>query len=408
LPRRETFIQQVRGQNHPVLVLDGGDSFFSSPTKKPPTKPEELHEIRKGRTILNAMNMMGYEAMGIGPADLQLGLPVLQDFEKEAKFPFLCANIVDKATKKPIFKPYVVIRAGGVNFGVYSVVMLLTNETYANRVLQGAEVLDPEKVTAELVPELKRKCDVVIALSHLNVDSNEKILKANPGIDVLIDPLARTGTKNIWVADNEYLEIIQGTPLLRIDGQGSRVGVFEMYFKGSPKLADYLFVDGALEPHIMRHPDMTKLVQEFERGRVQPYPVSFDVNKPHLYDEFLGQEGCGGCHADQLAFWNSTQHSRTYATLEKTKDELRGDCIICHTLGYGVGFADPKTVGKFKEVQCESCHGVKPDHAVNPKAFPMGAVNEESCWGCHNPQITEKEFKYAEALPKASCPKMQK
>ena len=391
------------------MLVDAGDCFFSTPTKKAPTKAEEVQELRKGRTVLNAYNFMGYQALGIGPADLQLGISTLKDFEREAKFPFLCANLVDKETKKPIFKPYLVIEAGGIKFGLYSVMMLLLNDTYANRVLVNAELLDPEKVSRDLALELRKSCDVVIALSHLNVDTNEKLLDSNPGIDALIDPLSRSGSKNIWIAENEYLVLRNGTPMLRIDGQGSRVGVFEMYFKkGEKKFADYRVIDGALEPHIMRHPEMTQLVEEFERGRLQPFPINFDTQKPRLFEDFMGQEGCASCHAEQTAFWKGTKHSNTFATLEKTGDQARTDCVGCHTFGYGVGYASAQLVGKFKEVQCESCHTSKPDHASNPRSVRLGVAQEENCWGCHNPEITKKNFQYSDARMKASCPKIKK
>lgn len=392
-----------------MLLLDGGDCFFSSPTKKAPTKGEELQELRKGRTILNAYNLLGYQALGLGPADLQLGLATLKDFEREARFPFLCANLVDKQTKKPIFKPYVVLEAGGLKFGVYSVMMRLTNETYANRVIPDAELLDPEATTRSLVPELRKSCDFIVGLSQLNVEQNERLLDSNPGIDVLVDPLSRVGTKAIWVSENEYVVIRNNTPMLRIDGQGSRVGVMEMYIqKAQRKLADYMVVDGALEPHIMRHPEMTRLVDDFERGRLKPATISSDTQKPRLIEDFLGKEGCSSCHAEQTEFWKGTKHATAFATLEKDSTQERTDCITCHSTGYGVAFADVKSVGKQKDVQCEACHGLKPDHADNPRQAKLGPVSDETCWGCHNPQITEKPFDYKAALPGAACPKIKK
>lgn len=342
---------------------------------------------------------------------MQLGVEVLKDFQREAKFPFLCANLVDKATKKPIFKPSAVFEIAGLKLGVYSVLFTLTNDTYRNRVLPNEELLDPEVVSREVVAELRKSCDLVIALSHLNVETNEKLLDTNPGIDVLIDPLSRTGTKNIWITENEYLVEHKGTPILRIDGQGSRVGVFEMYFqKGSKKIAEYQVIDGALEPHIMRHPEMAQLVHDFELGRVQSFPINFDVTRPRLFDDAMGHEGCGSCHAEQLAFWKSTKHADTYSTLVKTNDHLRTDCVGCHSVGYGVTFAATAQVDRFKEVQCESCHGFKSDHASTPKTVKMGAVAEDTCWGCHNPDITKKSFHdvYPTARPRLSCPKIQK
>jgi hypothetical protein len=276
-------------------------------------------------------------------------------------------------------------------------------------VLPDAEVLDPATVTVDVVAELEKQCDVVIALSHLNVDENERMLDKVAGIDVLIDPLSRSGTKAIWVPENEYVIERNKKPLLRIDGQGSRVGVLEMYFvPGKNKLDDYLFSDGPLEPHIMRHPELQQLVDDFGRGRSQPYKIDFDTQKPHLSEEFMGEDGCGTCHAEQLAFWKSTLHANTYLTLEKTSDQFQSDCIGCHSTGYGVTFADTKAIGRFKEVQCEGCHGVKAGHATSPKTTQFGAVNEETCWGCHNPQITHKTFVYGAALEKAACPKIQR
>ncbi|MBI4606968.1 MAG: hypothetical protein HY721_33815 [Planctomycetes bacterium] len=402
-------MQQMRGRGNPVLLLDAGDCFFSSPTKKPPTKAEELQELRKGRTVLNAYNLLGYQALGLGPADLQLGIATLVAFEKEARFPFLCANLVEKGTRKPVFKASTVIEAGGIRFGVYGVMMHQLNETYRNRVVPDAELLDAEQVTRELVPELRKSCDVVIALSQLNVDQNERLLDANPGIDVLIDPLSRNGTKAIWIAENEYYTERNGFPILRIDGQGSRVGVFEMYFApGSRRLKEHEALDAALEPHFMRHPEMAQVVEEFEKGRTKPLVVDFDTLKPRLSDELLGEEGCGSCHQDQARFWKGTKHADTYSTLEKTGDHFRMDCVVCHALGYGVAFADLKAVGRFKEVQCEACHGVKPGHADEPKKVVFGPVLEDTCWGCHNPQITKKDFRYEDSKDRASCPKIQR
>lgn len=410
MPRRQTFANQIRGQGNPVLLVDGGDVFFSSPSKKAPTRDEESLELRKARAVLNAYNFIGYQAVAIGPGDLQLGVAMLKEFEKDAKFPILCANLVDKATQKPLFKPSIVIEVGGIRFGIYAVLTRQLNETYRARVLgEAAEILDPEKATAALVPELRKTCDVVIALSHLNVDQNERLLETVPGIDVLIDPLARNGTKAIWVAENEYYVEHKGHPMLRIDGQGSRVGVFEMYFKGEARtIAEHEAWDGALEPHIVRHPEVQQLVQEFERGRAKPWTVDFDTQKPRLVDDFLGDEGCATCHADQFTFWKSTKHAATYATLEKTEDQLRMDCVVCHSNWYGVTFADARQVGRNKEVQCEGCHGYRAGHADNPRVVRLGAVAEDTCWGCHNPQITKKEFTYSAARDRVSCPKIQR
>ena len=301
------------------------------------------------------------------------------------------------------------IEIAGIRFGLYAVMNNKLNRTYLNRVLPGAELLDPEKVTAELVPELRKKCDVVVALSHLNEDVNRRVLDKDPGIDVMVDPLSRNGTKPIWVPGDEFLTVHNEVPIVRVDGQGARVGLFEMYFEaGAKSLAAFDGYDAPLEPHIMRHPDVERLVRNFEKGRTRPLEITHKAGRSRLLDDVLGQEGCAACHDAQFEFWKSTKHADTYSTLEKTQDHFRSDCVGCHTLGYGITFVDTRKVGRFKEVQCESCHGFNLDHASDPEQFPFGKVADEACWGCHNPEITLKDFVYEDAKDRASCPTIQR
>jgi hypothetical protein len=401
-------VNQVRGQGNPVVLVDGGDCFFSSPSKQAPSRAEAADDLRTARTILNAYNLLGYQALGLGPADLQLGIDTLRSLQKEARFPFLSANIVDRKTRQPIFQPYVVIQTAGVRLGIYSVVTSGLNETYSKRVLPEADILDPAETTKRIVAELRSKADLVIGLSQLDVDLNEKLIDAKLGIDVLIDPLSKNGTKALWVDEGQYCTTRAGTPILRVDGQGSRVGVFEMYFKStSPHMEAFRGYDAPLEPHIQRHPEMTKLLLD---GRSDAFvlPTGLDAAKPRLIDDFLGSEGCGACHEEQLDFWKRTKHVSAFSTLVKSGDEARPECVVCHSYGYGVTFADVRVPERFRDVQCESCHGFKAAHAENPKLSRLGTVSEDACWGCHNPALTQKNFVPSLVKESVSCPKMKR
>ncbi len=414
-----TYLQQLRGLDLPVLLLDGGDVFFRTATRKRPSRSEISKSWRKARTLLSAYNLLGYQAIAIGPTDLQLGLSRLQTLEKLARFPFLCANLVDSKTKEPYFKPYEIIEVAGVRLGVYSVVQQQYNPSYAKRVFPDGEVLDPVEVTGQVLNELKGKCDVIVGLSHLGEKLNIKILEKYPEIDVMVDPLTRFGSKTIWVSDEEdYCREVHGTPRLRIDGQGSRVGVFEMHVGlDTRKISKYVGYNVPLEPHLMDHPTMVDLVKQVQRGGVAMLSADFDPTKPLPNSDLMGHEACGGCHEEQHDFWKDTRHASNFDTLVPSNNEMTPNCIGCHTLGYGIAFARPSDAVKFKEVQCENCHGAKPKHAEDPSAHRFGGVKESTCLGCHNPEhtgrvadgkpgFTSKLLNYKEALPLASCPKM--
>ncbi len=404
-----TYLQQLRGLDRPVLLVDGGDTFFRIATNKAPDRTEERRAWLDAMVILNAYNVFGYDAVAVGPQDLQLGLDSLQRLARDARFPLLCANLVDKATKKPYFQPYIIKEVGGVRFGIYAVIQERVNPNFARRVIPDGEILDPRVVSERVVAELKEKSDIVIALSHCFEKTNTEILAKNPDIDAMVDPLARFGSKLIWVSgDEDYCREIHGTPRLRIDGQGARVGVFEMTIDpATKKYSSYEGYNVALEPHIMDHPAMSDLMKLVRRGGKFELPANFDPSERFPIEELAGAEACAACHEEQDQFWKSTRHANNFETLVPIGATERTDCIGCHTLGYGIAYTRPIEAQSFKEVQCENCHGIEPKHATNPRAYRFGEVSDGVCWGCHNPEYTQKQFSYTETIDKVSCPKMK-
>ena len=79
------------------------------------------------------------------------------------------------------------------------------------------------------------------------------------------------------------------------------------------------------------------------------------------------------CHPQAFAVWKDTSHSHAYKTLElaqwPSNRQFDGECIVCHTVGFGykTGFPAevprPKdTTRKLTDVGCESCHGPCSEH----------------------------------------------
>ena len=400
-----TFFQQLRGRGSPVLAIDGGDTFFGSPTKKPLSRRNETYAMSIAGRILEAYNYFGYQAMGVGPSDLQFGVDKLKALLSKANFPIVCANLVEKSSGKPVFSPSVVVDIKGLKVGIYGVSLNSLNANYKKRILgEKYELLDALETTRKIVPELRKSCDMVIAISHLNITDNEEILKKVSGIDILLDPYSRSGNKPVWVTEGEYVAWHGKTPMIRIDGQGSRVAICEMYFPRTGDVEeDYAIYDYPLEPQIIDHP----VISQIAKGNRAA--ANKDPQKPTLFEDlFLGAPTCGACHEEQQKFWKSTTHSKAYASLTKTEDHLNYGCIECHTLGYGLSYVEPEKVGEFTEVQCENCHGVNAKHAEDPARQRLGQVKESTCWGCHNPQILNKPFDPKKVKEKVSCPKMER
>ena len=153
---------------------------------------------------------------------------------------------------------------------------------------------------------------------------------------------------------------------------------------------------------------MEEIVQDFLATTRYKTPIDEQKMTFKPSSQFLGSITCAVCHPQQTAFWKKTAHGRAYATLEASGDQFRYDCMPCHVTGYGETFVDAHQPGRWKDVQCESCHGQNPRHPSQPQAFPWPAVQDNNCWACHNPSETQVPFDPVQAMPRIACPPLKR
>lgn len=108
---------------------------------------------------------------------------------------------------------------------------------------------------------------------------------------------------------------------------------------------------------------------------------------------------CGSCHAEKQQVWEQSSHAHAWESL-LASGHAQPMCEGCHTtgnLGSGlkeatVGWAGTKDA-RYKDVQCESCHGEGLAHATSPTFanFPLATMfatgdvkNTAGCTACHN------------------------
>lgn len=435
ITRRASFLKQLKATGRDLLLLDGGSAFFPINKRLKPTEISEA--FRKAELITEAYNRMGYSAMAIGPYDIITGLENLKKLEKKSRFRMLSANFVDK-NNELLFEPHAIFEVAGVRVGVIG----LTLDTIPRPVLQkrapGCRILDPFPAAVKSYNSLKPKTDIIIALSHLREESNFKLIENLKNLEILIDPYIQQGGHKTWLKEeSEWLDHKDNTLFLRSDGQGARLGVVDVellkngtaLYSGSryDELADlveyneadenekkelqairgenlYRFTRVSLEPHHLTDPEIDSLVDAWKK-KTSLSGVRHLEDKLTEKTKYLTHTACKSCHEKQYAFWLSTTHSNTFDKLKKTGDESRYDCIGCHTLGYGQTFLDTTNVGKYANVQCESCHGLQPKHPQKPAEHTFGRVTRKSCIVCHNKEQTRSEFHFAPARKKVGCPK---
>jgi hypothetical protein len=125
--------------------------------------------------------------------------------------------------------------------------------------------------------------------------------------------------------------------------------------------------------------------------------------------DYVGSDACQSCHPAEFATWGSSPHAHSLtslATKDKTKD---GDCLACHTTGYGRGGGfptegDPNRNVDLARVGCESCHGPGGNHIAEGTAkfgniISLGdkcdsCVILQICGSCHD-EANDSDFTFA-------------
>lgn len=113
LARLAPLIDSVRAR-HPgaTLLVDAGDFLQGTPLAYVHARAAGPHPV------VTAMNALGYDAAAVGNHEFNYGLDVLERVRRQARFPWLSANIFHTGTDTPAFAPFVMVerrlRAGTV------------------------------------------------------------------------------------------------------------------------------------------------------------------------------------------------------------------------------------------------------------------------------------------------------
>ena len=166
------------------LLVDAGDTFHG----------QSIATLEFGSSIAKILKAMGYSAMVPGNHDFNYGQDRLKELGEESGVKILAANVKENGATK--YDEYTIEEVDGVKIGVFGLATPETAyKTNPNNVTglefgtKDSIIKDAENMVSKLEEE---GADVVIALSHLGIDSDSTvkstdIAKAVDGIDLIID-----------------------------------------------------------------------------------------------------------------------------------------------------------------------------------------------------------------------------
>jgi len=190
------------------LLLDAGNALWST---------QDLALETQSKVMIDAMNLLSYDAMALGDQDLELGVDVLRQRIADSKFPVLSANVTLAKTKELLAKPYVLKQVAGHGVAIIGVTGNLRQEV-ATDIRDAYVVLKADDVLAKYVAEVQSKADVIIVLSTLGYDEDMRLSSAVPGIDVILGGVSRMPMQDGW--RNERT----GTLIYQAGSQGEWIG----------------------------------------------------------------------------------------------------------------------------------------------------------------------------------------
>ncbi len=254
LPRRASYIDEVREKAKDLLLLDIGDilPLYATDVEKKDT-------LYKAFISFKAMDMMEYSVLNVGESDLVLGEDFLSEKESVVSFPFISANIVDEETGELFFEPYFIKEMkNGLKVGVIGIL----NERYV--VNSDTLSITPHKEAIDrFLPELKANSDIVIVLAHLGLPYSIELANYTEDIDIILS--------GHWDANSQEPIKVNKTLVMpttyhsrkvgRLDLEVGRRGVYSYKWESTPLDEGY---DGntAFEELIATMPDLEDAAEE--------------------------------------------------------------------------------------------------------------------------------------------------
>lgn len=175
LARMSKIVNDTRSIQPNTLLVDGGDAPYNT----------NIGNLFEGKSTIDVMNAMKYDAMVLGNHDFDFPFNVLESNAKRASFPFLSANTLYKGANPEFLKPYTIKEVDGVKIGIVGVTDDESHYYTHPKNVEGVSFQNEFEAAKQAVDAVKDQTDVVIALAHMHGDNPVLPTKVS-GIDVEI------------------------------------------------------------------------------------------------------------------------------------------------------------------------------------------------------------------------------
>src|SRR6266852_6519322 len=163
LAKIATLVRRIRAADPHVLLLDSGDTIQGTPLAYYFARKD----TRPPNPTIAIMNALGYDAMACGNHEFNFGLPVLWKAKREAKFPFLAANLRQEyAYGVEDFPSYFIKRVAGVRVAIVGFITPGVPRWEIPAHYRGYEFESIVDAARRVIPEVRKQADLVVVIAH--------------------------------------------------------------------------------------------------------------------------------------------------------------------------------------------------------------------------------------------------
>ena len=401
MKRRHTFLKELRGRGWPVVAFDLGGVINRF------GKQTDL----KYASMIGAMRLMGYDAVGFGKEDLgQEANSVLTTIWEadggEASRLLVSANANLMGLGEEVAPHYHVVQRAGIRVLVTAVM----GDDFQTQIKNGEVAFTSARKALRQVLDAtaNQKFDLQVLLSYAKPQDTIALAADFPAFDIVV---------TAGGADEPPLQlgVIPKTKskLVEVGHKGMHAIVLGIYDKKKIKYQvvplDKRFADSPEMQEVMAQYQWKLQTAGWSQLGLRPVSHPNSIKGDKLSGAFLGSSKCGECHGKELEIWEKSPHAKATSTLADSNPPRQFDpeCIACHSTGwkvsepsawkpadfvpYATGFDGLESTPLLVGNGCENCHGpggahVAAEEGANEslRAKPREKMKVELEWARHN------------------------
>lgn len=150
----------------------------------------------KCQFLVTSYEGLKYDVLNVARQEISMGYETLVAMRDTVKsVDFVSANLVDAATNRPLFKPYVIKDYGNMKVGIIGLVRDADFPATSSLIDTTKFRVTSTKAAADrYLPEVAKKANAIVLLCELSSDDLDTLISSHPEIDFVISTGAlRTG-----------------------------------------------------------------------------------------------------------------------------------------------------------------------------------------------------------------------